>query len=48
MNICPKCKCNIEKEKKYIQDLEVTKRLLNIEISREKAVKKLAKKNKER
>ena len=47
-NICPKCLCNIKEEKKEMQDLEVTKRLLDIEIARLKAVKKLDNKNKER
>ena len=48
MKKCPKCKCNLQEEKKYLQELGVTKRLLNIEIERLKALKKLEKKNNER
>jgi hypothetical protein len=48
MEICPKCNCNIEQERRERRRSLLKKRLKNIEIARLKAIKKLDKKNKER
>ena len=48
MEICPKCKCNIEEERRERRENILKKRLEKIDKDRILAIKKLDKKNRER